>query len=101
MIALPLIVIARSLPRSRLDDLAGAIAYPLFLLHFGVLWLTSTVFENTTRLPALLTYLAITTALALMIATAVDMPLSRLRRRFRRHDSPIVSRPRTRLLLKK
>lgn len=82
--AVPLILIGRSVPRSRLDDYAGLAAYPLFLMHFGFIWIFRAFDPESLAGPAgLFAYLAATAAGALALALVIDRPIGDWRRRRR------------------
>lgn len=83
-LALPLVVLGRRVPRSRLDDLAGMVAYPLFLVHFALLWtfevLAPGLLATTGGIGA---YLVTSLLAGLALAICIDGPVMRLRRRLR------------------
>lgn len=82
-VATPLLLLALRFRRSAADDMAGRVAYPLFLLHFPMLWLTEAVGMDTHSLLGLATYLLLSILAALGLALGVDAPLANLRRRLR------------------
>lgn len=83
-LALPLVVLGRQVRRSRLDDLAGMAAYPLFLVHFTLLWTFEAAAPGWLRTAGGIgTYLAACLLAGLVLAICIDRPIMRLRRRLR------------------
>lgn len=83
-LGVPLVLVLQRIRRSRLDDFVGMIAYPLFLLHFPVLWMLNVwspgLIETVT---GKVIYMAITALFALAVVWGVDAPIGRWRRRMR------------------
>lgn len=83
-LALPLIVLGRRIRRSRLDDLAGMAAYPLFLVHFALLWAFEALMPSWLVTPGGIgVYLVVCLLISLTLAIGIDAPTMRLRRRLR------------------
>ena len=84
---LPLLAWLSRLPRQRLDDWLGNLAYGVFLAHFAVMWLAAKVgwLDPQTRPIAL--YLALCIAASALGHLFVERPIVRWRHRLRRRRS--------------
>jgi peptidoglycan/LPS O-acetylase OafA/YrhL len=83
VLATPLLALARHFGRSATDDLAGRIAYPLFLVHLPSLWVVDHWASGARTPLILLSYLAFSVVAAVLLARWIDLPLTRIRRRWR------------------
>jgi peptidoglycan/LPS O-acetylase OafA/YrhL len=92
LLGIPLLTLLSGLPRRRWDDFIGRLAYPMFLLHFPMMW----VFENLGYAPpylqkkpqVLLAWLGCTLIASQLLYFLTEAPLMRLRHSLRRnyHD---------------
>jgi peptidoglycan/LPS O-acetylase OafA/YrhL len=91
VIGAPLIVLMSRVPRRGWDDKVGRLAYPMFLLHFPVMW----AFDGLGYSPAsvadkplvLLSWLGCTLIASGLLFMATELPLMRLRHSLRRSSA--------------
>jgi peptidoglycan/LPS O-acetylase OafA/YrhL len=101
LLGIPMLACLSRLPRRRWDDVVGRLAYPMFLLHFPMMW----VFDGFGYAPAyllkmphvLLAWLGCALVASWLLFLSTEAPLMRLRHSLRRsgqadHAHPVWGR---------
>jgi peptidoglycan/LPS O-acetylase OafA/YrhL len=87
LIGIPVLAALKGLERQHWDEVLGNVAFPVFLVHFPVLWLLQTSTDvRPTSAPGVALYTLGTLALGTLLWLAVDRPVAAYRRR-RRSES--------------
>jgi peptidoglycan/LPS O-acetylase OafA/YrhL len=84
MIGIPLVLGCSRLTHRRFDSFMGGLSYPLFLLHFPLMWLFESAGYKPDSVIRHLVFLGVTLCASALAYRYIDQPLSPLRNAFRR-----------------
>jgi peptidoglycan/LPS O-acetylase OafA/YrhL len=90
LLGIPMLAWMSRLPRRRWDDVVGRLAYPMFLLHFPMMWLFAGFGFGSAYLlnrpQVLLGWLGCTLVASWLLFLSTEAPLTRLRHSLRRNE---------------